>query len=169
MDPARLRRKRRARLNRWIVHTARTLTEEVPAAPTEVRDYYVDLDNIKQVHPLVISVRTITRSDTADGYVQSYRVTDRIPMKLFALRISYRARLQVPVDGDVVTEARQFPHVRLDGTVSFEAVGTGTRIVERLQIAAPRPLAGLTARQAVTAHVAMLAGIRHRFQSGATQ
>lgn len=148
------------------MHAKRTLTEEVPAAPAEVREFYVNLDNIKRVHPLVSSVRTVTRSDTADGYVQSYRVEDRIPLKIFAIRISYQARLHVPVEGDVITEARQFPQVRLDGTVSFEAVGAGTRLVERLRIAAPRPLAALTARQAVRAHVAMLAGIRHHFQSG---
>jgi hypothetical protein len=151
----------------WIAHAAETLTEEIPAAPDVVRDFYVDLDNIKVVHPLVVSVRTISRSETADGYRQTYRVRDRIPLGVFAIRVSYWARVEVPVRGDVITEARQFPGVRLRGTVTFEPIDSGTRLTERLRIAAPRPLAAMTQREAVNAHIAMLSGIRNHFaQSG---
>jgi hypothetical protein len=149
----------------WIAHAAETLTEEIPAAPDEVRDFYVDLDNIKLVHPLVVSVQTISRSETADGYVQTYRVRDRIPLGILAIRISYWARLEVPVHGDVLTEARQFPRVRLRGIVTFEPIDSGTRLTERLRIAAPRLLAAMTRREAVNAHIAMLAGIRSHFQA----
>jgi hypothetical protein len=147
----------------WIAHAAETLTEEIPATPHEVRDFYVDLDNIKVVHPLVVSVQIISRSETVDGYVQTYRVRDRIPIGPFAIGISYWARVDVPVNGDVRTEARQFPRVRLRGTVSFEPIDSGTRLTERIQIAAPRLLASTTRREAVNAHVAMLAGIRDHF------
>jgi hypothetical protein len=149
----------------WITHAERTLSEEIPAAPEQVRDFYVDLDNIKVVHPLVVSVQTISRSQTANGYQQTYRVRDRIPVGMFAIRIGYVARLQVPVHGEVITEARQFPRVRLNGTVTFEPVDGGTRLTERLRIAAPRLLAAMTQREAVNAHIAMLAGIRSHFQS----
>lgn len=147
----------------WIAHAAETLTEEIPATPHEVRDFYVDLDNIKVVHPLVVSVQIISRSETVDGYVQTYRVRDRIPIGPFAIGISYWARVDVPVNGDVRTEARQFPRVRLRGTVSFEPIDSGTRLTERIRIAAPRLLASTTRREAVNAHVAMLAGIRDHF------
>jgi hypothetical protein len=151
----------------WIVNSTHTLTEEIPAAPDSVRDFYVDLDNIKVVHPLVISVQKISRDETVDGYVQTYRVRDRIPLGRVALRVSYWARVEVPVRGDVLTEARQFPAVRLHGTVTFEPIELGTRLTERLQIAAPRPLAAMTQREAVNAHTAMLAGIGSHFaQSG---
>ena len=149
----------------WITHAAHTLTEEIPAAPDKVRDFYVDLDNIKVVHPLVVSVKTISRDETADGYAQTYRVRDRIPLGMFALRVRYWARVEVPVRGDVITEARQFPRVRLGGTVTFEPTDSGTRLTERLRIAAPRPLAAMTQREAVNAHTAMLSGIRSHFQS----
>ena len=149
----------------WITHSAHTLTEEIPAAPDVVRDFYVDLDNIKVVHPLVVSVQTISRDETADGYRQTYRVRDRIPLGVFALRISYWARVEVPVRGDVITEARQIPRVRLNGVVTFEPIDSGTRLTERLRIAAPRPLAAMTQREAVNAHTAMLSGIRSHFQS----
>jgi hypothetical protein len=144
--------------------TEATLTELVPAPPDAVRGFYVDLNNIRLVHPLVTSVRTIARRDTADGYVQDYRVTDRIPLRLFTLRVTYAARLHVPVAGDVVAEARQFPRVRLHSVVTFEQFDGGTRIVERMRITAPRLLAAVTTREAVKAHTAMLAGIRRRFE-----
>lgn len=149
----------------WITHTERTLSEEVPAAPDEVRDFYADLNNIGAVHPLVVSVRTISRTETADGYQQTYRVRDRIPLGRLTLRVSYWARVQVPLHGDVITEARQFPRVRLNGTVTFQPIDAGTRVVERLRIAAPRLLAAMTAREAVNAHIVMLSGIRSHFQS----
>lgn len=148
----------------WIVGAERTVTDVVPAPPEVVRAFYVDLDNIKRVHPLVVSVQSTARTETEDGYTQSYRVRDRIPFGPFALGIGYTARLWVPVHGDVRTEARQFPRVALDGVVSFDGEGDGTRITERLRIQAPRPLAAVTVRQAVAAHVEMMAGIRKHFE-----
>jgi hypothetical protein len=149
----------------WIAHADRTLTEEVPAPPDKVRDFYVDLDNIKLVHPLIVSVEALSRTETPDGYLQSYRVIDRIPLGPFTIQITYQARLHVPTDGDVMTEADQSPGVHLRGAVSFEPVGAGTRVTERIRITAPRLLAPVTTREAVKAHIAMLAGIRSHFES----
>jgi len=147
----------------WIASAERTITDVVPAPLAEVRTFYVDLDNIKLVHPLVVSVQSTARTETADGYTQTYRVRDRIPLGPLALGIAYTVRLHVPVHGDVLTEARQFPRVALDGVVSFAETGDGTRITERLRIQTPRPLAAVTVRQAVAAHVEMLACIRKHF------
>jgi hypothetical protein len=41
----------------------------------------------------------------------------------------------------------------------------GTRVTERIRIAAPRPLAPMTTREGVKAHIEMLAGIRRHFKS----
>ncbi len=149
----------------WVAHTDKTLSVDVPAPPDEVRDFYVDLDNIKLVHPLIVSVQATSRTETPDGYVQRYRVVDRIPLGPFTMRIHYRVRLHVRADGDVTTEADQSPGVRLRGTVSFAPSDGGTRITERIRIAAPRPLAAVTTREAVKAHIEMLAGIRRHFES----
>lgn len=149
----------------WVVHAERTLSEEVPAPPDGVREFYVDLDNIKLVHPLIVSVQATSRTETPDGYLQSYRVVDRVPLGPFTIRIAYRARLHVRAGGDVLTEADQSPGVRLRGAVSFAPIDGGTRITERIRIAAPRPLAPVTTREAVKAHMAMLAGIRRHFES----
>jgi hypothetical protein len=149
----------------WMAHAERTLSEQVPAPPDRVRDFYMDLDNIKLVHPLIESVQAVSRTETPDGYCQSYRVVDRIPLGPFSLRITYQARLQVSPNGDVQTEADQSPGVRLRGTVSFEPIDGGTRVTERIRISAPRPLAPVTIREAVKAHIAMLTGIRSHFES----
>ncbi len=149
----------------WVAQAERTLSQEVPAPPDEVRDFYVNLDNLKVVHPLIVSVEPVPRSETADGYLQSYRVVDRIPLGPLTIKTTYRARLHVAADGDVLTEADQSPGVRLRGTVSFAPAGAGTRLTERIRISAPRPLAPVTTRQAVKAHIAMLAGIRQHFAS----
>lgn len=153
-------------MNWWIAHAERTLTEEVPAASDAVRDFYVNLDNIKLVHPLIVSVKLLSRSETADGYCQSYRVSDRIPLGPFTITTKYVARLHVPTVGDVETEADQSPGVRLRATVAFAPIESGTRVSERIRIAAPRPLAAFTVREAIKAHVAMLSGIRRHFESG---
>ena len=149
----------------WIARTRRTMSDEIPAPPDEVRDFYVDLDNIKDLHPLVVSVQLLEHRQTAKGYQKTYRVRDRIPLGPLSMPISYWARVEVSQHGDVITEARQFPRVRLNGTVTFQPIESGTRLTERLNIAAPRLLAATTEREAVNAHIAMLAGIRGHFES----
>lgn len=148
----------------WLISTDHVVTGEVPAAPKDVREFYCDLRNITQLHPLVVSVEATHRDDTADAYTQTYRIRDRIPFGPIAIGITYTARVHVPLSGDVVTEALQFPRVRLQGTVSFDQIEGGTRLTERLRIEAPRPLAAVTAKQAVKAHAEMLAGIGRCFQ-----
>ncbi|MCV7238839.1 polyketide cyclase / dehydrase and lipid transport [Mycolicibacterium celeriflavum] len=142
----------------------RVLTEEVCAPPADVRAFYVDLDNIATVHPLVVAVRATARIPVEQGYRQSYRVTDRIRMGPVTLRTTYRARLTVPVTGDVTAEAQQFPGVRLRALVGFDSTSCGTRVTERICIEAPRPLAPFVTREAVKAHREMLLGIRRRFE-----
>ena len=149
----------------WTAHAERTLTEEVPAPPDAVRDFYVDLDNIKLVHPLIVSVQVYPAKKPRTATVQSYRVIDRIPLGPFTMKITYRARLHVPANGDVTDRGGSIPGVRLRGTVSFEPIDGGTRVTERIRFAAPRPLAAITVREGVKAHIEMLAGIRRHFES----
>lgn len=149
----------------WIARAERTLTEEVAAPPDEVRSFYVDPDNLKVVHPLIVSVEELSRSEDAGGYQRSYRVVDRMTLGPIAFQFTYRARFDVPLKGDVQTEAYQSPGVRLRGTVTFAPISGGTRVTEHVHIAAPRPLAGYTTREAVKAHIAMLSGIRSHFEA----
>ena len=150
--------------NWWLTSTNHVVSDEVPAAPQDVRDFYCDLHNITQFHPLVVSIEATHREQTEHSYTQTYRIRDRIPFGPFTMGIAYTAKVHVPASGDVLTEALQFPRVRLTGRVSFDQIDGGTRLTERLRIEAPRPLAATTARQAVKAHAEMLAGIRRCFQ-----
>ena len=150
----------------WYVHTERTMSDDVPAPPTQVRDFYVDLNNIRLVHPLILSVDLVSSSQNDVGSERIYRVVDRVPVGPLTMKITYRARLWVPnSDGDVLTEADQPPGVHLRGVVSFKPIPAGTRVTERVRFSAPRPLAGVTVREGVKAHVEMLAGIRRHFET----
>ena len=141
-----------------------TVAEDVPGPPDDVRAFYIDLENIKLVHPLVVSVRTVDRSETADGYVQTYRVSDRIPVGPFTCgRVTLRGCMsRLPVTCCP----------RPDSSLAYGCAApwrssrsrSGTRVVERIRIEAPRPLAPMTTRKAVEAHTEMLAGIRRRFE-----
>lgn len=148
----------------WLTRSEHVLSEVMPASAEEVRAFFCDLPALTRLHPLVVSVRIVARDDGEHGYAETYRVRDRIPLGPFRLPIVYTARIEVPVAGDVRTEARQFPRVRLHGVLCFEQERDGTRVTERLRIDAPRPLAAVTATQAVTAHADMLAGVRRTFQ-----
>ena len=141
----------------------RELDELVAAPPDVVRRYYVDLDRIAEVHPLVVAVRTVSHRILDDGYEQTYSVKDRVPLGFLTLPITYTATLRVPARGAVTAQARQFPGVRLDLVVTFDAENGGTRLTERIRIAAPPGLRAVTVRQAVAAHTEMLAGIRRHF------
>ena len=143
----------------------RTLAEEIPGPPREVRAFYVDLGNIAEIHPLVVSVRTVERQSTADGYRQTYRIKDLVPLGFLRLPVTYTAELDVPDDGPVTARSRQFPRVRLESSVSFTATPGGTLLTEQIVIRAPWPLLSVTVRQAVAAHTEMLAALRHRFES----
>lgn len=147
----------------WIGQARRSVSGEVPAPPARVRAFYVDLDNISEVHPLVQWVRSTSRVELDDGYRQDYQVRDRIPFGPLALPITYRATVVVPTAGPVTAQARQFPQVKLDSQVVFAPTEAGTRITEKLTISAPRPLLAITVGQAVAAHTTMLADIGKLF------
>lgn len=142
----------------------RSVAEEIPGHPDDVRRFYVDLDQLGEIHPLVVSVRAEARRPGPDGYRQIYRIKDVVPLGFLRLPIVYTAELSVPESGPVTTSSRQFPRVRLDSTVTFDAVSSGTLLTERIRISAPGPLLGLTVRQAVAAHTEMLAAMRRRFE-----
>jgi hypothetical protein len=150
-----------------VAGAQRVISEEIPAPPEDVRAFYTDLNNIRTVHPLVVSVSVTSKTPLANGYSETWRVKDRIPLGPFTLPVSYVTHMTVTTVGDVIAEAWQFPRVRLYNMVSFEPVdnimGLATRITENLTIEAPRPLASFTVRQACKAHIEMLAGIRRHF------
>ncbi|OBF12922.1 SRPBCC family protein [Mycobacterium sp. ACS4331] len=150
-------------MSRWIGQAECTVDAVVPAPPADVRAFYVDLERLVRVHPLVVAVTTVAR----EGERREYRVVDRIPLGPVTLRTRYAVTMTVPDGaGEVVADSRQFPRVRLNTTVSFAARGDQTVLTEHMRITAPRPLLAVTVRQAVAAHTTMLERIAAHFSSG---
>ena len=149
----------------WIVQTRRRLTAEVPAPPDRVRAFYADLHNMTLVHPLVTSVTCAQHRVDPSGDYRDYRILDRIPLGPLTLSVRYRASVLLTPDGLVHTDSRQFPRVRLSGTVTFSPSPTGSTVTDDVMISAPRPLAAFTVAQAVTAHTAMLARMSDYFMA----
>lgn len=81
------------------MNAERVISEIIPAPPNLVRDFYVDLDNLRTLHPLIVAVQRTARTVGPDGYVSDYRVQDRIPFGRSALPVTYTATLHVPVEG----------------------------------------------------------------------
>jgi ligand-binding SRPBCC domain-containing protein len=150
-------------MSRWIAQTEHVVSERIPAPPERVRAFYIDLANLKSLHPFLVSVQPDGRQSSESGYVQHYRVHERIPLGPVRLPIHFRARLSVPFSGDVVTDSWQFPRIRLHTVVSFHPDGDSTMLTERIGFSAPRPLARITVTEGLVAHRAMLAGIAAHF------
>jgi len=87
----------------------RTVSEDVPATPCQVRDHYVDLDNIKDVHPLVGLGRHAAPQRLRPRVRAGLPRPGPIPLGFATLPIRYTATLQVPRSGPVLTEARSSP------------------------------------------------------------
>lgn len=148
----------------WITQETRRLAADIPAPPDVVRAFYCDLHNMTTVHPLVASVRCTEERTGPDGHYRDYRIDDRIPLGPLTMTVRYRASVLITPDGVAHTLARQFPGVRLAGTVTFAPSNGGTTITECVDISAPRPLAAYTVRQAAAAHTAMLERIAGYFR-----
>jgi hypothetical protein len=153
-----------------MVSVQRVVSQQIPAEPAEVRAFYVDLSNLKALHPFLVSVEAGPRRSLADGYVQEFRIREDVPLGPVRLPIRFRARLTVPSSGPTISESFQFPRVRLRTVVSFEPAGMGqeaaTLLTEHIRFSAPWPLVGVTVRQGVAAHREMLVRLAAKFATG---
>ena len=128
-----------------------------------MRRFYVDLDNITALHPLVVAVRSTGRHETADGYVQSY-----VSARPRPVRPGHTADpLHRTADGAAHGRRhRRFVAVPTSAIAHGRLVRTRRRrhAADRTdRIRRPRPLAGVTVREGVGAHRQMLARIAAHF------
>ncbi len=89
-----------------------------------------------------------------------YRVVDRISIGPFRLRTVYTAVLQPVSEREVHGHASQAPGVRLHTIYTLEEVTSGTCLVERVSIAAPRILRRFVIAQARKSHEEALAKMK---------
>ena len=93
-----------------------------------------------------------------------YRVVDRIPMGPFRLRTVYAASLESVTNREIHGYARQSPGVRLHTVYALEEVASGTRLVERVSVQAPRMLRRFVIAQARKSHEETLARVKGRLE-----
>lgn len=138
----------------------------VDAEPPVVIGYLASYAHHDAIHPMIVAVRELDPRRTAEGTIQRrYAITDRMRLGPLTTRFTYLATIYQEVDGELVSDAYQFPRIHLRNRTRCEASGTGTLIREHVTVEAPRPLLGFVARQAETAHRAMLANLKALVES----
>jgi hypothetical protein len=112
-------------------------TVEICVERARLYDFLCDLQNYRPLHPLIESIEEISPSDEMPN-ARRYRVVDRIPVGPFRLRTVYTAALEPVTANEVHGHAWQIPGIRVHTIYELEDVASGTRLVERVSIEAPR-------------------------------
>lgn len=133
----------------------------IGAAPDVVLAHLASFEHHDVIHPMIVAVRELKPEATPEGRTRRrYSITDRMRLGPFRLRFTYLAIMQVGDDGDLVSDAFQFPRVHLHNVTSCRPEGAGTWMRERVMVEAPRPLLRFVVRQARNAHCEMLANLK---------
>ena len=128
--------------------------------PEPVFMFLSSLPNHAKIHPLILKIEPIPPIQGTN-----YRITDQIPMGPFHFRIRYWVNF-VPGIMQIKSTALQFPNIRLVNLTRFLPERDGTRILEQVDIDAPRLLIGTVTRQAIEAHQASFQNVKRFFESG---
>jgi hypothetical protein len=136
-----------------------TLEEDLDVAPSVLRAFLCDLNNLVALHPLIESIEELKPNEELPR-AKHYRVVDRIPLGPFKLRTVYTAALDPVGENEVHGYAWQFPSIELRTVYAFTAAPLGTHLVERVRVDAPRFLRGFVVEQARLAHVETLSRMK---------
>lgn len=134
-------------------HTAFEVSVVVPAEPDEVRDFLADLRRCARIHPLIVRVDRL--GERMPG-VHRYRIRDRMRLGPMTIAFSYLVETTRTAEGDIVSDAYQFPRIHLHNVTSFTPVEGGTLVHEQVTITAPRFLVNTVRREGSRAHRVML-------------
>ena len=132
---------------------------EIRVSAERLHHFLCDLHNYIPLHPLIESIEELP-ADAATPGARHYRVVDRIPMGPFRLRTVYTASLESVTHREIHGYARQSPGVRLHTVYALEEVASGTRLVERVSVQAPRMLRRFVIAQARKSHEETLAQMK---------
>ncbi len=124
---------------------------EIRVPQERLHAFLCDLPNYVPLHPLIESIEEISPIDEMPR-ARRYRVVDRIPLGPFRLRTVYTAALESVTADEVHGYAWQAPGVRLHTVYALEETTSGTRLVERVSIEAPRILRRFVVSQARQSH-----------------
>ena len=132
---------------------------EIQIARSRIHAFLCELSNYRLLHPLIESIEELSPSDEMPG-ARRYRVVDRIPLGPFRLRTSYVAALEPVGEFEVHGHAWQSPGIRLHTIYQLQTISSGTRLVERVLVTAPRILKRFVIRTARQSHEVTLAKMK---------
>ena len=144
---------------------------EIRVALGKLHAFLCDLENYVPLHPLIESIEEIPTTPELPG-ARRYRVVDRIPLGPLRLRTAYVAALDPVSECEVHGHAWQSPGIRLHTVYSLEAVedgAAGTRLVERVNVEAPRLLRAFVISQARRSHGETLAKMKKLLEGSGGQ
>jgi len=124
-----------------------------------------DLRNYGEFHPLLIRVSELPR-DPEKPDTQRCEMLERLTFGPFAWRSTYTAEIREVSPTELHAEAWAPAGVHLRNRFTLAAEGTGTRIVERVEIEAPGLLLRYAARTAEAAHTDQFARLRAALEAG---
>ena len=110
-----------------------------------MREFLANLSIHDQIHTLIVRVEEITPPGVA---FRRYRITDRVPVGIFILKVVYEADIYISTDGNIISEARQSPGIVSNYITQCLPSNGGTRVVETVTIISPRGLLNFVTRQA---------------------
>ncbi len=135
------------------------LEVEIRVPQARLHAFLCDLHNYVPLHPLIESIEEISPTEEMPR-ARRYRVVDRVPLGPFRLRTSYTAALESVSPEEVRGYAWQSPGVRLQTNYALEKTESGTRLVERVCIEAPRLLRRFVVSKARQSHEETLAKMK---------
>lgn len=118
-----------------------------------------DLRNYCEFHPLLIRVTELPR-DPEEPDTQRCEMLERLTFGPFAWRSTYVASIRAVSSTELFAEAWAPAKVHLRNRFTLTTEGTGTRVVENVEIEAPGLLLGYAARTAEAAHTDQFARLR---------
>ncbi len=132
---------------------------EIRVPRARLHAFLCDLHKFVPLHPLIESIEEISPTDEMPG-ARRYRVVDRVPLGPFRLRTVYTAALESVSVNEVHGHAWQSPGIRMQTIYALEGAESGTRLVERVSVEAPRILRRFVVSQARQSHKETLAKMK---------
>lgn len=142
----------------------------IQASPEKVKAFLSTLDNHRQIHPLIVNIQHTGVSTAPDGTtINHYVIRDRMKQGPFLMTFSYRVEMSINARGIIVYDAHQTPGIYLHNTTQCLAEGSGTRVIERVEITSPALLAKTVYSQALASHQEMFRSLKNLLEGEPTR
>jgi hypothetical protein len=128
------------------------LTTTIPAKPSEVIDFMVDLTRHHGMHPFVVRAEIIDSGTDGNGSWEQWRVVERPRLGPIRYTIRFPAKMTRTSETSMVGDVKAAPGCTLVTTTTARLVDGLTRLAESTTVTAPLLLVGYMTSQAHVAH-----------------